>query len=186
VSVLSDSLTQDTVVSEVTEPEPELQLASGGEPPVPPETIWGESNLPAALISDIDHTISFPAPTREFMDFSKSLDDIPNNKVIALIKEWYSSTEKPTIYFVTNRAVGWRDVTVRWLVQFFPPAQYRWVLRMRPANDFVSLPWQVKEDHLVKDIAKKHSIKQVWEDDDECIAMYRHYRLTVFDAKDTW
>lgn len=171
-----------------------LQTETGGTnvPPPPPVRVWGESNLPPALISDIDNTIAFlplgadSKPTREFNDFSKSDADVPNQKVIELIKAWYSMTENPTIYFVTNRAVGWRDVTVRWLVKSFSPGSYRWVLRMRPANDFYSSAASIKEGHLVDEIAKKYSVQQVWEDDPECILMYRANGLVVMDAKETW
>jgi hypothetical protein len=175
-----------------SEHELELEDSRGVGPPPPPMTLFGEKNLPPVLISDIDNTIAFlpldakGQPTRDFMDFSKSEDDVVNAKVVGLIRAWYSLTENPTIYFVTNRAVGWRDVTVRWLIKIFPPSSYRWNLRMRPANDFVSTAGEAKEQHLVNDIAKKFSVSQVWEDDDECILMYKSYGLLVFDAKDTW
>jgi hypothetical protein len=181
MSVLSESLK-----SEPVEEESELQPGFSNVPPTPPVTTWGDSNLPAALISDIDHTISFNGPSRDFNDFAKSEDDVPNEEVIALIKEWYTLTEKPTIYFVTNRDVKWRDVTTRWLVKYFPPAQYKWLIRMRPSNDLISTAWMIKEAHLVNDIAKKCSVQKVLEDDDVCIAMYRSYGLVVLDAKETW
>ena len=187
MSVLSDSIAGvQTEAVEEQVVEPELKTGSGGEPPTPPVSIWGESEKPLALISDIDHTIVFPSPDREFMDFSKSENDFPNPPVIRAIKEWYLSTESPTIYFVTNRAVGWHDVTIRWLVKYFSPAQYRWVLRMRPPNDFFSTPAMIKEQHLINEIGKKCTVQQVWEDDDECIAMYQKYGLDVHDAKETW
>jgi hypothetical protein len=175
------SILQQSLEPKPIEPETDFDKS----PPSPPSTVSGENNLPPVLISDIDHTIAWPNRD-EFMDFSKSENDIPNEEVIAKIKEWYSSTEKPTIYFVTNRAVGWRDVTVRWLIKYFPPSQYRWTLRMRPANDFYSSPASIKEDFLLDEISKKYSVHQVWEDDDECILMYQTYSLTVFDAKGTW
>lgn len=170
---------------------PETLTGSGNAPPPHPTSIWGENNLPLTLISDIDNTIAFISPddeglSRDSKDFSKSMDDIPNQKVIGLIKAWYSLSESPTIYFVTNRDVKWRDVTVRWLVRVFPPASYKWVLRMRPSNDVYSTAASVKEGHLVNEIAKKHSVSQVWEDDSECILMYKTYGLLVFDAKETW
>jgi hypothetical protein len=178
--------------AEPFEVEPELAPEFEKAPPPPPVTVFGERNLPLALISDIDLTIAFiplneeGGLARSFNDFAKSGDDVPNNKVVALIKAWYDLTESPTIYFVTNRDVKWRDVTVRWLVRFFPPASYKWVLRMRPANDFYSSAAAIKEAHLVNEISKKHSVQQVWEDDDECIAMYRSHGLTTLDAKETW
>ena len=186
MSVLSDSLKEK-------ESEPELELKTGFDkaPPPPPVTIWGERNLPIALISDIDNTIAFISttegvPSRNFNDFAKSLDDVPNGKVVSLIKAWYSLSESPTIYFVTNRDVKWRDVTTRWLVRYFSPAQYKWILRMRPSNDLFSTAAAAKEAHLVNEIAKKHSVQQVWEDDPECIEMYRSYNLVVMDVKETW
>lgn len=174
--------------------EETLETETGGinVPPPNPPKIWGERNLPPVLISDIDNTIAFLPmdeegnPKRHTLDFSKSDDDILNRKVAELIKAWYSLTENPTIYFVTNRAVGWRDVTVRWLVKYFPPSSYRWTLRMRPANDFYSSAASIKEGHLVDEIAKKYSVQQVWEDDPECILMYRSHGLVVMDAKETW
>ena len=194
MSVLSDSIEKLDREQEFLSHEPELELQPGFDkaPPPPPITIFGERNLPPVLISDIDMTIAFISPdengnpSRVFNDFAKSDQDVPNQKVVGVIKAWYSLTENPTIYFVTNRAVGWRDVTVRWLVKVFPPAQYKWVLRMRPANDFFSTAATIKEAHLVNEIAKKYSVKQVWEDDDECILMYRSYGLVVLDAKETW
>jgi hypothetical protein len=191
VSILSELIAK---LNGETETVVEPQLATGRDkaPPPPPVTIFGERNLPACLISDIDMTIAFIAPdengspSRALNDFSKSLSDVPNEKVVGLIKAWYSLTENPTIYFVTNRAVGWRDVTVTWLVRIFPPANYKWVLRMRPANDFFSTAATIKEAHLVNEIAKKYTVQQVWEDDDDCIAMYRSYGLVVLDAKETW
>lgn len=172
--------------------ERELKPEFDKPPPPPPITIFGEKNLPLALISDIDNTIAFISLddeknlSRDFNDFAKSVDDVPNQKVVGMIRAWYSLTENPTIYFVTNRDVKWRDVTVRWLVRFFPPASYKWVLRMRPNNDLYSSAASVKEGHLVNEIAKKYSVNQVWEDDDDCIAMYKYYGLLVFDAKETW
>lgn len=184
------------LASELLEQEanktPDTLTGSGDAPPPPPITIWGEKNLPLLLISDIDNTIAFlpmdenSKPTRDFNDFAKSLDDVPNEKVIGLIKAWYSLSEGQTIYFVTNRAVGWRDVTVRWLIKYFPPTQYKWVLRMRPANDFYSSAASIKEGHLVNEIEKKFTVHQVWEDDPECILMYRSHGLTTLDAKETW
>jgi hypothetical protein len=174
------------------EREPELQTGFSKAPPPPRPTIWGEKNLPLALISDIDRTIAFiplnesQKSTRDFNDFAKSDSDVPNQKVIELIKAWYSLTESPTIYFVTNRDVKWRDVTVRWLVKFFPTANYKWVLRMRPNDDLYSSAAGIKEDHLVNEIMKYYSVQQVWDDDDECIAMYRSHGLVVLDAKETW
>ena len=172
--------------------EPELQPGFSKAPPPSPIKIWGESNLPPVLISDIDRTIAFISPdedkqpTRAFNDFAKSLYDVPNEKVVSLVRAWYSLTENPTIYFVTNRDVKWRDVTVRWLVRVFPPASYRWVLRMRPSNDLYSSAAAVKEGHLVNEIVKKYSVQQIWEDDPECILMYQAHGLLVFDAKETW
>jgi hypothetical protein len=177
----------DATPAEVIDVEPtDLETDFDKAPPPPPLTInGGGKNLPVALISDIDHTLSFPDPAREFMDFSKSESDTPNGPVVAAIKIWYAESEKPTIYFVTNRTVAWRDVTVRWLIGQFSPQHYKWTLRMRPANDFFSSPASIKEGHL-EEISKKHSVVQVWEDDDECIAMYRSHGLTVLDAKETW
>lgn len=176
-----------TALPEQVEKEPELEETTGGAPPPPPLTInGGDNNRPVVLISDIDHTISFPDPSREFMDFSKSESDTPNVPVIRAILDWYAQAEKPTICFVTNRTGARRDVTVRWLIRFFPAGEYKWILRMRPPNDFYSSAAEVKEEHLTLDIAKKYSVQQVWEDDDECIAMYKMYGLTVFDAKETW
>ena len=170
----------------------ETETGSGNAPPPPPVTIFGGKNLPLVLISDIDNTIAFlpldegGEPTRDPIDFSKSENDVPNQKTIGLIEAWYSLSENPTIYFVTGRAVGWRDVTVRWLIKYFPPTRYRWVLRMRPANEFSSSAASVKESHLVNEIEKKFSVSQVWEDDPECILMYRSHDLIVLDAKETW
>jgi hypothetical protein len=176
-----------TALPEQVEKEPELEETTGGAPPPPPLTInGGDNNRPVMLISDIDHTISFPDPNRDFMDFSKSESDTPNVPVIRAILGWYSATQTGTICFITNRAEGWRDVTVRWLIRFFPPSQYKWILRMRPPNDFYSSAADVKEEHLVHGISKKYSVQQVWEDDDECILMYKAYGLTVLDAKETW
>jgi len=172
-----------TKVKEEVVVDPETATGSGNAPPPPPVTIFGERNLPLVLISDIDHTIAFPDPAREFMDCES---DIPNEKVIALIKAWYSLSENPTIYFVTNRGVGWRDVTVRWLIKQFSPGSYKWALRMRPSNDFYSSAASIKEGHLLDEIAKKYSVQQVWEDDPDCILMYRSHSLTVLDAKETW
>jgi len=186
---MSDPVTK---LNEELKQEPELETGFDKAPPPPPVTTFGENNLPLALISDIDGTIAFMSmddsgkPTRDFMDFSKSESDVPNQKVIGLIRAWYSLSESPTIYFVTNRTVAWRDVTVRWLIKFFPPSSYRWTLRMRPANDFVSSAAAVKEVHLVNEIVKKFSVNQVWEDDDDCILMYRSRGLMVLDAKETW
>ena len=177
---------------EILEHVPEIETGHGNVPPPPPVTIFGEKNRPPVLISDIDNTIAFLSPqqegnpARDTNDFSKSESDLPNQKTIGLIEAWYSLTENPTIYFVTNRAVGWRDVTVRWLIKYFPPTRYKWVLRMRPANDFFSSAASVKEAHLVNEIEKKFSVSQVWEDDPECILMYRSHDLVVLDAKETW
>ena len=148
--------------------------------------------LPPVLISDIDGTIAFIAtddvgsPVRLFNDFAQSGSDIPNQKVISLIKAWYSLTTEPEIYFVTNRDVRWRDVTVRWLIKIFPPAEYDWVLRMRPTNDLFSSAAGVKENHLADEIIKYYRVEQVWEDDNDCISMYKLHDLLVFDAKETW
>ena len=174
-----------TAPIESPEKEPELKLGDGGAPPPHPPRTGGGDNLPPALISDIDHTIAFPT-REEFMDFSKCDSDVPNQIAIGVIKAWYAQAEKPTIYFVTNRAAGWRDDTVRWLIRFFPPGDYKWVLRMRPSNDFFSSPASIKEGFLVDEISKKHSVEQVWEDDDECILMYKTHGLLVQDAKETY
>jgi len=148
--------------------------------------------LTPALISDIDGTIAFistdelGSPIRLFNDFANSDSDIPNRKVIDLIKAWYSLTSEPWIYFVTNRDVKWRDVTIRWLIKIFPPLQYNWTLRMRPTNDPFSSASGVKEYFLVDEIMRYYSVQQVWEDDEECILMYKAHDLLVFDAKETW
>ena len=181
-----------SMLPDLAERSSETEVGSGGSPPPPPVKTGGGSNLPLVLISDIDNTIAFLSvdesgkPTRDHLDFSKSDQDTPNQKVIGLIKAWYSLSENPTIYFVTNRAVGWRDVTVRWLVKYFPPSNYRWTLRMRPANDFFSSAASIKEGHLVDEITKKYSVQQVWEDDPDCILMYRSHDLVTMDAKETW
>jgi hypothetical protein len=148
--------------------------------------------LPPVLISDIDGTIAFIAPdevggpTRLFNDFARSDEDIPNQKVVSLIKAWYSLTGDPKIYFVTNRDARWHDVTTRWLMRLFPPADYNWVLRMRPTNDPFSSAAGVKENHLVDEILPRYRVEQVWEDDNDCILMYKINELLVFDAKETW
>jgi len=170
----------------------ETETGSGNAPPPSLPKIWGESNLPPVLISDIDNTIAFlpfdekGTPARGVTDFSKSDNDIPNEKVMGLVKAWYSLTENPTIYFCTGRSAEWRDITVRWLVRYFPPSAYRWVLRMRPANDPFSSAASIKEGHLVNEIVKKYAVKQVWEDNPDCILMYRSHGLVVMDAKETW
>ena len=150
-----------------------------------------EETLPPVLISDIDNTIAFinistPESARKFPDFARSNEYVSNQKVVQLIKAWYSLTSDPTIYFVTNRDVKWRDVTIRWLIKLFPPASYKWTLRMRPNDDLFSSAAAIKEGHLVNEIMKYYSVQQVWEDDDECIAMYRSHELMVLDAKATW
>jgi hypothetical protein len=148
--------------------------------------------LSPVLISDLDGTIAFIAtddvgsPVRLFNDFAQSGSDIPNQKVVSLIKAWYSLMEDSEIYFVTNRDARWRDVTVRWLVKLFPPGEYSWTLRMRPTNDSLSSAAGAKENHLVGEIMKYYSVHQVWEDDKDCILMYKLHDLLVFDAKETW
>jgi hypothetical protein len=149
-----------------------------------------EKVLSPVLISDIDNTIAFlnpdvPTP-RLPHDFSRSEEDTPNQNVIGLVKAWYSLTEDPRIYFVTNRDVKWRDVTIRWLIKLFPPASYKWTLRMRPNDDLFSSAAGIKEGHLVNEIMKYYSVQQVWEDDPDCITMYRLHDLVVMDAKETW
>ena len=170
----------------------EEKLADPRPPAWPPMTPWAEKKLPRVLISDIDQTIAFlpvdalGQPTRTFNDFAKSEGDVLNQKVAGLIKAWYSLSVDPTIYFVTNRDVRWRDVTLRWLTKNFSPVTYSWVLRMRPSNNLFSSAARVKEHHLVDEIMSRYNVKQVWEDDPDCIAMYQSHGLLVFDAKETW
>lgn len=181
-----------TLTSRADGLQPHTETRDGNALPPRYPKVWGERNLPPVLISDIDNTIAFlppdgpDKPTRHVLDFSRSDEDVPNQKVIGLIKAWYSLTENPTIYFVTGRSVAWRDITVRWLVRQFPPGVYLWALRMRPANELNAPASVVKEAHLVNEITKKYSVKQVWEDDPECILMYLANGLLVMDAKETW
>ncbi len=132
------------------------------------------SNLPSAIIVDIDGTLA-KMSNRSPYDWHRVGEDEPVQAVIDAVRASAPSSE---IIVMSGRDGSCRSITENWLVQNLGVAFY---LHMRAEGD-------MRKDDLVKyelfnkNVRDKFHVKYVLDDRDQVVAMWRKLGLACFQV----
>ena len=114
---------------------------------------------------------------KDFDEFSNRTDEYPafedNCNVIRMARASSVKDEKKILVIFTAREEKWRDQTVAWLNQHNITYDH---LMMRKNGD-TRPDVAVKEEHFLMNFGNKN-VWFVLEDRDDCVAMWRQYKLT--------
>ena len=135
----------------------------------PVATLVQKSDLPPAIIVDIDGTIA-NCDHRNPYDTSKCLQDSPIQPVVDLVTNYKQKGYK--IFFVTGRKESSRADTVTWLkekAKFFP-TDYELFMRESGNNESDTIYKKVIFDNHIKD---KYRVDFALEDRTKMVQMYR-------------
>jgi len=131
-----------------------------------------EQHLPTAIICDIDGTLAY-SPDRNVYDYTKVDRDLPNKKLIELLKR----INLPVI-IVSGREDDCQVETVSWLIKNGVKCDY---IVMRKAGD--NRPDDiVKEEIYHEHIEGKFNIITVFDDRPRVIRMWKKLGLMVCDV----
>jgi len=144
------------------------------EPPQP-------SDLPGAIIVDIDGTLALSRGIRNPYDGTRVLEDIPFKHIIMLVELLMQNGHVPI--FMSGREDKYRKDTKEWLllsVNFPAPGPF-FFLHMRATGD--SRPdTVVKRELYEKHVAGKFDVKYVIDDRPQVCAMWRDMGLVVLQV----
>ena len=130
-----------------------------------------------AIIVDIDGTISHKNG-RDWYEYEKAINDTPDEAVLSVVKSLHKSGYK--VIVVTCRSKECRKVTVAWLHQHLPEAEF---LIMRDQADFRH-DAQVKQEMYEKNIAPHYDVMCVFDDIDRVVSMWREIGLKCFQVQE--
>ena len=137
--------------------------------------------LPAAVICDIDGTLALYGDHRGPYEYSRVLEDEPNEAIIRLAQKL---SEKADLVFVSGRDDSCEADTRRWIARHMGFAYEDAIeLHMRKTGD-------KRKDSIVKreifdaHIAPRYRIDYVLDDRNQVVEMWRSLGLTVLQVAD--
>lgn len=128
-------------------------------------------NKQDAIISDIDGTVAVCGDRNPYDTASADKDGLYSD-VADAIQQSLRSTRK--LLFVTGREEKFRELTTKWLNQYFD----NYELYMRPSSD-KRKDYIVKEEILINQILPKYNIFLAYDDRPRCSRVYRKYGITT-------
>jgi predicted kinase len=142
------------------------------EVPVPP--MAEDPNLPAALIVDMDGTLSLLNGRNPF-DASTCDRDPPNQPVLDTVLLWQQSLQ---VIVMSGRTDDCRPQTEKWLAQY----------GVKPAGIFMRATGDQRKDSIIKQelfdrhVLGQYNVKFVLDDRNQVVDMWRSLGLTVFQV----
>ena len=134
---------------------------------VEPMYVTQDSNLPHAVIVDIDGTVAVMNGRGPF-DISKVLTDVPNTPVAGLIKELHCFGKN--IIFVSGRKDSCRSDTAHWLYRHLGFSDFTLLMRKSDDNRADNI---VKQEIYDEHIRGKFFIEFVLDDRNSVVDMWR-------------
>jgi predicted kinase len=147
-------------------------------------TLHNDAKLPKAVICDLDGTVCLNTSGRPFYGKGAAegmINDAPFNELLTLIRH-YCEEEDAQLIIVTGRedTPEIRQATLDWLdVNWFFPDK----LIMRPNGDYCSAV-DFKLRVYNEQILGKYFVTMVFEDNSDCVKMYRDLGLIVLQPND--
>lgn len=137
-------------------------------------TLQQNTNLPAAIICDIDGTIAIKGD-RDIYDGSKVHLDSVNEPVMSILKKMYTDN---VIIMVSGRDGQYEDATRRWLIENGVPHDF---LFMRKPGDRRK-DSIVKEEIFDNEIRGSFFVRFVLDDRNQVVDMWRRIGLPCFQV----
>lgn len=140
-----------------------------------------------AVIFDIDSTLANNSHRQHWLEGEKkswsnflieSDKDTPYKDTIWLCKVLYRHS---TIILVTGRSEEYREVTEKWLEEYGVPYN---LLLMREQNDYCK-DYIAKKKIYKKQIEPDFNVTAVFDDNLECIEMWRNLGLTCYGVENS-
>jgi predicted kinase len=135
------------------------------------------ADAPPAIVVDIDGTVA-KMNGRSPYDYSKVLEDLPNDPVIGIVKLYYELGYE--ILFTSGRPDSCRDETVRWIKTHINIA-WDYKLFMRNAGDHRK-DSVVKKELFDRHIRDNYRVEFVLDDRNQVVEMWRSLGLTCLQV----
>lgn len=142
-----------------------------------------DSELPDAVIIDLDDTVAIKSSSRGPYEWAKVGEDGPIEDMIRLVNSLEPSIVR---IFLTGRSYACSEDTGEWINKHFifntEHPTYAPILLMREVNDFRPAP-ETKSALFEEFIRGKYNVITVFDDDPRAINMYRRKGLHALQCK---
>ena len=128
--------------------------------------------LPDCIIVDVDGTLAYKCD-RDIYDYSKVIDDIPNENLIKIINEMHCD-----VIILSGREDSSEEHTALWLIK---NKVYHNSLYMRKTGDHRD-DTIVKKELYEEHIKGKYNVIGVFDDRPKCVTLWKELGLFVLDC----
>ncbi len=143
-----------------------------------PELLEQDSNLPHAIICDLDGTVAL-MNGRDPYKWETCDKDLPNKPVIELVKNYAEMGSK--IIFLSGRDGRGMEKTLNWITEHVALYTLQWELFMRAPKDNRK-DCIIKRELFDKHIKDKYYVDFVLDDRDQVVKLWRNMGLTCLQV----